>query len=804
MFDKIKNDLFAIAILLVLCIIYMYPSLSGEQIYMSDHMNTMGMIKDCQDYKAQHGENPFWTSHAFSGMPTFMLHAPFNGNYFAYILGNLYGLGRAYAPVALMFFCALGFYTLLRTWKVNSWLALAGGIAMAFTTYNVIILEVGHLTKLRSIGLGCFLLASIQLALKGRYWLGAALFGIFLNFSMISNHIQVTYYFFMIIGAWMVYELIQAIKYKTTKNFFTVCAFLAIAAVIGLIPSTTQLLSIKEYTPSTMRGGSELKDATKTAGGLDQDYAFAWSYGKLETLTLMFPNFMGGSSTGDVKPSSAVGKLYMKNGYNEKKLKEVKMPFYWGTQDFTAGPFYFGAFVCFLFIVGMLLIKEKYKWWILAITLLSIMLSWGKNFLPLSEFFFSFVPMYNKFRSVNMLLVIASVTIPLLSFITLQKIISGEFTKEQIWKAIKYAGAGVGALALFILALGSGMIDQSDKIGNEVLTEALNTDRISMMRLDAIRTVIIILLGIGLIWALLNEKIKKNVFYAGMVMLMVADMWSVGKDYLNADDFMPESKIMREFTPRSYEKQILADKDPNFRVVDVTRNFTTDSRTSYFFKNIGGYHGSKSARYQDLITKQLTANNMEVFNMLNTKYFIAGEKGKEPVAQRNPDASGPAWFVKNIQWAADADEEINLLDKSKFKYKDYAVINKKDQSTIGGFAPQYDSTATIKMTSFGNDKMEYESNSATPQFAVFSEIYYQPGWTSKIDGKETPHVQTNYVLRGMAIPAGKHKIEFTMYPPSYKLGLPISKLGSLLLFLLLIAGFYMDAKQKKEQEVQTV
>jgi len=399
-----------------------------------------------------------------------------------------------------------------------------------------------------------------------------------------------------------------------------------------------------------------------------------------------------------------------------------------------------------------------------------------------------------------MLLIIASVTMPLLGLLALNRIFLNDITKERLYPALKYtAGICIG-LCLFMVLFGTSFISagKADAQMQEALLSAIEEDRASMLRMDALRTLFFVVLGLGALWAVIADKIKKEIFAYIMIFIIGIDMFSFNKNYLNADDFVTQKKFKNYFDPYPWEAEILKDKDPGYRVINLSSNFTTDSRTSYFFNNIGGYHGSKSARYQDLINKQISKNNMEVLNMLNTRYFIMGEEGKQPKAQRNPDANGTAWYVKSIQWVNSPDEEMNALYKSKFKSKfkskDVAIIDKKFETVLSNFIPQYDSMATIILTKYDNDKLIYETNVNSDQLAVFSEMYYQPGWTVTIDGKNADHVRADYVLRAMKIPTGKHKIEFTFFPPSYKIGKPISLIGSALLLIFIVAGIVMDRK----------
>jgi hypothetical protein len=646
-------------------------------------------------------------------------------------------------------------------------------------------------------------MGSLKLIFNGKIFLGAALVGLFTNLSIISNHLQMTYYIFIAIGIWVAYELIIAIKNKKVNCITKPLLYFIASVCIGILPNYTALKANLEYTPSTIRGGSELSDSKAVGNGLDLDYALAWSYGKLETMTLIIPNFMGGSSTADVPKNSEIAKLYKANGVSERKLKDQQFPYYWGDVDFTGGPFYFGIIVVFLFVLGMFLLDDKLKWWIFTATLLLLFLSWGRNFIILSEFCFRFIPLYNKFRSVNMALIIPSILVPLLSFITLQRIFNDNLDTKKTNDLLKKVGLGFVILLVGVLLLGPGMITspKGDAQMQEVIQEAVNADRAMIMRNDTLKALMLLCLAIGVLWAYMNKKLKSTPALIAIACLITFDLWYVGKEYLNSDDFTAKKELKDEFAPRPWELEILKDKTPNFRVADLTKNFTQDSRTSYYFNSLSGYHGSKSARYQDLITAHLSKQNEEVFNMLNTRYFIAPTgKGKEPIAQLNQNASGPAWYVKQINWVNNADEEINALNPGAFKYKDMAIVDTRFEADLKGFQPQYDSTSIINLITYDNNKISYVTNTKSDQFAVFSETYYQPGWTADIDGKETTHVRANYVLRAMKVPAGQHTITFTMNPPSYKNGKPISIAGSFLLLIMIGLGVFMEVKSNRNSK----
>jgi hypothetical protein len=524
------------------------------------------------------------------------------------------------------------------------------------------------------------------------------------------------------------------------------------------------------------------------------DYAFEYSYGISETFTLMIPRFKGGASEEALGTKSHTYRALRNNGIPEYEARQLiqQMPLYFGDMRMTSGPPYVGASVVFLFVMGVWLLSGPMKWWLVAATLFSIILAWGKNLMPVSEFFFHHFPGYNKFRAVSMMLVIAEFTMPLMAVLTFLKIMEGTAEKEKLMRTGRIVvglTAGFCLLTALVPSLFSGdfhsPVDEAFE-RNPWLLEALRKDRAAVVRADALRSLFFILVTAGLLWAMVKRKIKSSVNASFiLIVIFLVDLWPVAKRYLNESRFVSRSKAERPFQPTAADLQILADTEPGFRVMNTTVSTFNDASTSYFHRSIGGYHGAKLKRYQELIEYQISRNNTAVINMLNTKYFILpSPETKQPIPQLNGDACGPAWFVKEIKIVANADSEMTAL--SHFDPLTTAIVDKRFADHLQGFTPVYDTAATIRLKSIVSNHLVYESNSTTEQFAVFSEIYYDRGWNAYVDGKLMPHIRVNYVLRGMRVPAGRHTIEFRFEPKVYQQGERIALVSSSLLLLLCI------------------
>ena len=615
-----------------------------------------------------------------------------------------------------------------------------------------------------------------------------------------SGHIQITYYLSLVIAVFLIVEFIKAIKEKVLARFFKACAVLAVATILAILPTASNLWATYEYGKQTTRGPSELS-SKKGSTGLDIDYATEYSYGIGETFTLLIPNARGGGQNYDLGKNSALYQALTTNGAGAQAASFVNnAPTYWGDMPIAVGPDYVGAITVFLFIFGLFLVKGDLKWWLLTATILAIFLAWGKNFMSFTEVFFNYVPGYNKFRTVSTILTSATLTITLLGVLAVQSVVEAAKDIGQIQKKLLYAfyiTGGVCLLLFLVPGLAGDFAGRSDEQFKQYdwLVNALREDRESMLRMSALSSFIYISIAFGAIWFFLKKKIKMEYMFYALILFSLVDMWTVDKHYMNDDSFISKNKSDNPFQESAADAQIKQDPALSYRVFNTAANPTTDAGTSYFHKSIGGYHGAKLKRYQELIENQISKNNMSVLNMLNTKYFIVRTKEGEPQAQMNPNALGNAWFVKEIKWVPNADSEMSAL--TNFNPAQTAVIDTRFEKDLSGFNITPDSTASIKLTSYAPNDLTYESSASSKQFAVLSEIYYADGWNAYVDGNKSDYVRVNYVLRGMIVPEGKHKIEFKFEPVNYYKAQTVSTAGSIIALLAIAIGSVFSLKRKK-------
>ncbi|MDO9254172.1 MAG: YfhO family protein [Bacteroidales bacterium] len=803
-FKQVLPYLSAVVIFVVISIAYFSPLLEGKKMKQSDITQFLGMSKEISDFRDATGQEALWTNSMFGGMPAYQISVQYKGNVLRYLdqLMQLY----LPQPAGMVFLYMIGFFILLLVLKVDKWLAIAGAIAFAFSSYLFIIFEAGHNSKAHAIGYMAPVLAGIILTYRGRYLAGGIIAAIALSLELLTNHLQITYYLMLIAAVFVITELVSSIREKKLPGFAKATGVLIIASIFALATNITSIWATYEYGKETIRGKTELtSEKSNRTSGLDKDYATGWSYGKMETFTMLIPNFNGGSSQGALTETSNTYKALKANNVDDTQASKIikALPLYWGTQPGVAGPVYIGAIIMFLFIFALFTVDNKYKWWLLAATILSIVLAWGKNFMPFTNFFMHYVPGYNKFRAVSMTLVIAELCIPLLAVLGLQKTFSGEVDKKKLLKYLYYSLGIAGGISLFFALFGSSLYDfispadeQYKSYFPDWLMAALREDRAAILSADAFRSLAFILLAGAAIWAMINQKIKKPVFFTALILLVLIDMWSVNRRYVNNDSFVSKRVAAVPFQPSLADQVIMKDKDPDFRVFNQSvGNPFADASTSYFHKSLGGYHGAKLRRYQELIDSQLVKGNMNVYNMLNTKYFIVpDEKGGQPQMQINMQAMGNAWFVNNAHMVNNADEELNAL--TNFVPAETAVYDKRYEDHVKGHIISKDTLATIVLTDYKPNHLTYKSETSREQLAVFSEIYYEKGWNAFIDGKPAPYFRANYVLRAMIVPAGTHTIEFKFEPQVYKTGEKISYASSILLVLLAIGSIGFMLKRK--------
>jgi hypothetical protein len=817
--NKIKPilpHLIAILLFTVVSFVYFYPVLEGKILKANDSTVSKINSKEIQDFREKNGREPLWTNSIFSGMPAYLISTKYPGNL---IKNTDRFLMMFKMPVSVLFLSMLGFYILLLIFGVDPWLAIAGAIAYSLSSFFFQILGAGHNTQAIALAYMAPVIGGIYYAYRHDALKGALLTAFFLTLEIQANHPQITYYGLICLLIFGIVEFVYAFKNKSVIKFLKTSALLIIPFVIAIGINFASLYTIYEYGKYSSRGKSDLTINNKNiTSGLNKDYITFWSYGVDETLNLLIPNYKGGSSHPFERDSETFKALSQRNAQSEAN----KLQKYWGTQPGTDGPHYVGVIVFFLFVLGLILIKGPEKWWLLAATVLSVMLAWGKNFMPLSNLFIEYFPGYNKFRAVTMILVISEFCIPLLGFLALRDIFNGTTSKNDILKGLKIAAGitcGFILLVIIIPGIAGSFLGQYEISYPEWLKSAMITDRKDLLRSDALRSLVFVLLSAGVILGFIFDKLRKGYAILIIALLIIVDLWTVDKRYLDADRFERPAVIQKAFTPTVADIFIL--KDPSlFRVLNLAAStFNDNSPTSYFHKSIGGYHGAKMERYQDLIDTsiypginlfeatankaksvedlQLIFNNTPLpsLNMLNTKYVIYNP-GSLPLI--NPNALGNAWFVEKPVIVENANKEISLMNS--FNPSKEAIINNtfKDQITKSSFPVQ--ENEKIELVSYQPDELLYKYSAREDKLAIFSEIYYPAGWKSYIDGKESKYFRTDWVLRGMIVPAGNHEIKFVFKPASYYVGNKISLASSILLILLCIVYFLAKNKIKSKPE----
>jgi len=813
----------AILFFAALSFVYFSPVLKGWALPQMDNTHSIGMAKELMNHEKATGEKAQWTNSMFGGMPAFQIRGDSSANLFSYV-NKITRLGFPYYTVAIVFLYLLGFFLLMRSMGFSHWLSIIGAVAFAFGSYNFIIIIAGHITKAYTIALMAPVLGGVLYTYNKNRWVGALITMVALGAEIAYNHVQITYYLALLILLLLVAKAYKAIVSKTVKDFALRSGILAVAALLALLPNITNLWTTYEYGKESIRGKSELveEQTSQKAGGLDRDYAFAWSYGKWETLTLLIPNVMGGAS-------EAIGNNPDLLESTDERLRSVvaEQSQYWGGKPFTSGPNYAGAIVCFLFVLALFFYKGGEKWWLLAGTLLSILLAWGNNLEWFNMFMFHHFPLYNKFRTVEMALVIASVTIPVLALLGLREVINHPaLLRKHSMKFLAALGL-TGGVALFLYLFPNVFNFMSDsemsailgqKAANpeqaplyDLLIQELKLARMALLKADAFRSFVLIALASGSLWFFSGNKISAKYLLPGLLLLILIDLWGVDRRYLNNSQFKPARQVSNQFIATKADKEIHQDNDLGYRVFSLQNPFN-EVRTSYFHRSIGGYHGAKLQRYQDIIDRYLSNDaqvlmgklqsggeiddlkpllkEMPVLNMLNTRYIILHPE-MSPV--KNPYAMGSAWLLSNLEFVNSYSAEINEL--RTVDLKSTAIVHKEFAEYLQDYTLG-ESTAqdTIYQTTYQPDQLTFEASIANAQLAVFSEIYYPKGWKVFVNGKEEEIIRVDYLLRGVILPAGKSTIEFRFEPTSYKVGKLLATAGSVLI-LLLIVGFFVQRKR---------
>ncbi|MBO4230358.1 MAG: DUF2339 domain-containing protein [Bacteroidales bacterium] len=862
MSKTLKNILtYAGIVLLFLVLAYSFVPevLSGKVVNQSDFTGYSSMAKESTDWNRDHPDDPpRWTGAMFSGMPTTSFHPSGGGDLTQHVYGYLF---KGKRPANWLFVSLLGAFLLMLSLGIDKFLAIGGAIAVTFCSYNLQIIKVGHNTKMQALALIPWVLAAVIFTYKkamnkkdGDVWrdwlpataLGAALFGLALSLQIKANHQQITYYLALMIAVYVIALFVGMITGKEFKSkvvrFFSASALLLVLGLVGVATNANKLAPLYEYTKYTMRGGSELSHPSGgqiNGEGLQLDYATAWSYGWEELPNMMIPNFNGGSSSGAVNPDkSEVVKLFRKAGQGNPREVAKALPLYWGPQPFTAGPMYMGAITIFLFLLGLFLYKGKEKWWMLAATILAIFLALGNHFLWFTKLFYDYAPMYNKFRTVSMALVTLQFTLPMLGFLVLNSVLKQEYSKKEFLKAGWIAlalTAGFSFLCVLFPGIAGSFSGASDSSMQDVVVDALKVDRRHLLVSDALWSTILILVTFGLIlWAYKVPpkapksyetnpgigKARRIEALVGICLLVLVNMFVVGKRYLNSDDFMTPRQFSSHFNQRTVDKIILEDKSLSYRVADLTTDIFNDSYNSFWHKNIGGYSPAKLQRYQDLIDRYLTKElqsiytafsgaktlqdmenaipDLKVMSALNTKYLIVNEE-VPPVVNRG--AYGNAWFVDGFVGAATPDEEIGLIESTDLRTT--AIIGADYVEAIRSLSGVEGPGDKIELTYYSPNELHYHYVAASDRPVVFSEIFYPKGWHASVSGSEVNLFRVDWILRGAILPAGEHDIVMRFDPKVYPVSENVSKASSIVLLLLIaaaVAGMVLGRKKETETE----
>jgi len=803
---KLLPYIIAIAIFIFASLTYFYPVLKGQKIAQSDITQFRGMVKEINNFRADKNTEPYWTGASFSGMPAYQISAYYPNDFVRSIDRTFRFLPR---PADYTFLYFLSFFVLMLALKIEWRLAILGALSFGFSTYLIIIFGAGHNAKAHAIAYMPLVLAGVLWVFQKRYILGFLVTGFGLALEIYTNHPQMTYYLGFCLLILVVVEFINAIKEKLLPVFIKQSVVIIAAVLLGIGANSSRLMAMKEYGDYSTRGKSELTitpdgSVKEAAVGLDKAYITEYSYAKLETFNLFIPRFMGGGTVEKLENSSELYKVIeTKLGKKGADYFTDQALTYWGDQTIVEAPAYIGAVIFFLFFLGLFLVKGRLKQWLLAATVFSILLSWGRNFEGLTNFFIDYVPLYNKFRAVSSIQVIAELCVPILGVLALKEFFSLKISSEEKIKALKkslYAFGGlifIGFLLAHSFSTFEGIRDTTylniEKEYNIIgVLDAVIADRKAMLLIDVLRSLFLMLLTAGVLWMFLKSKLKQGIAILIIAVFVLFDLVSVDKKYVNKDDFKSSRKIEKPFIASNADKLILQDKT-HFRVGNFSVNPMNDGSTSYFHQSIGGYHAAKMMRYQELFEYQIAKNNMQVLNMLNTKYFIVDNDKGEKQAQQNPDANGNAWFVENVKVVNSANSELQILDSLNTKVS--AVIDKSKLLDNVNFNFEKDSTATIKLINYDVTELTYRTKTEKEQFVVFSEIYYKDGWNAYIDGKLTNHFRVNYVLRGMKIPAGEHEIEYKFEPKVIQQGGMISLFSYISIILVFVVWFFYGKKQ---------
>ena len=815
----------ALAVFLLVSVLYFAPQFRGEVLPQHDVLQYEGMSRDIYQTREATGEDPQWTGGMFSGMPAYLINVAYPAQLVKNTVGRITRLIDT--PAGFLFFAMVSMWLMLLVCGVDPWVGIVPALAYGLSTYFLLIIGAGHVTKMWALVYAPLMMGGAWMTLRGNLWAGAAITALAASLEIGANHPQITYYFLLAMAAFWISEGIVALREKHLPEFLRRTAVLAAAGLLAVGSNFSPLWYTARHTKETIRGGSELAAAAGAENpessdrGLDLDYATAWSYGRAETLNLLVPDFMGRDS----------GRTFPSDGQvaataNEYGLRgiERQLPAYWGTQPYTAGPTYLGAAALFLAVLGALLVRGRNRWWIVAVCAVMLLLAWGRNFMAFTELAFKLLPGYDKFRTVSMTLVVVQWAVPLLGAMALMRLWRGDVPRKRLLRALAWAGGVTGGLCLLLAVAGGSLFDfghgestvlmtdqfhqlfQSNGMQEyidrgmdvemgEAIGAAMAADRAAMMQADAWRSLLMIALAAGGVALFAFGRIRRGGLVALLGGVVLLDLVPVDLRFLSSEDFV--SPRRRQITATAADKAILADRTPGFRVLNLTVSPFNDATTSYFHRSVGGYHGAKLARYQDLIDRYLSQLDEGVLDMLNTRYLILPGEDGQPVAQLRTTANGAAWFVDRLVTAEDARQEIDLLGKTDLKTT--AVIAARDLPLAQLPAAAAADTLpgrSIVLVEYHANRLRYEYSTPAEAVAVFSEIYYDKGWTATIDGEEAPAFRADYVLRAMRLPAGTHVVEWRFRAPGWRAAETVTGICSVVI-LVSAAAVVLAVRRKR-------
>lgn len=779
------NHFICVAILGIVSVVYFYPIISGKSIQQSDISQFLGMSKQIVDHREEFNEEPFWLDNAFLGMPSFQVSAKYPFDILYYIDQGIRFLPR---PADYLFLYLISFYFLIISLRINYKYALFGALAFGFSTYLIIILGVGHNTKALALGYLPLVLSGFLITLRGDYLKGFIISSLFLGLQVHANHYQMTYYTLIMLFIVVVIHYWDFFKKNELRRIYqSLIVFLSVG-LISLMMNAPSLLATKEYSEFSTRSKNEISinpdgSLKESMNGLDKDYITEYSYGILESFNLIFPRFMGGGSSETIRESSKLMEFIRSLEPNQAQQVYQFSKMYWGNQPIVAAPAYLGISIFFIFLISLLLVNDLNRKWIVISVIISLILSWGKNFSVLTDFMIDSFPLYDKFRAVSSIQVIIEFCIPFLAVLGLKNFFSNDFDEKKKLNSLKYVSVFLISLILIFYVFGGYILDfKSDFEIFSQYPEILNLiieERKYLFEYDLIRSLIIVISVATILFLFLKKLIKANVSLALLTIVLIFDLWDVNKSYVNADQFVNSTNVISPFTKAIYDEAILRDKS-DFRVYEPQRGFS-NARTSYFHKSIAGYHAAKPKRIQNLYDFYISNNNMKILSMLNVKYLIQISEDNPLGVTRNPNNLGNAWFIEETKIVDSADEELLNLNQVELK----SICITQDQS-LKGLNYKLDNRNSIELVKRKANELVYKSSTTSTQFAVFSEAFYKKGWQAYIDNKPVSHYKVNYLLRGLIIPEGDHEIVFKFYPEIVKSGVYISIVSYLILFMIFI------------------